>query len=232
LDITSQASSSLGWWCNMRNNVTSNGHMAIIYKITSPLGKVYVGATTSEMRFRKATHKYCSKINRGHNVLHRDMSKQGFDNFNFEVLEECSDEQRFAKERFWIAKLDSYNSGYNKTIGGLGPSGMRVTDELRKMRSKESKDKWANPKFRKKIMAAKMPSLQDSKMQSKKGKLGGIAKALKMPLFDVYDNGKYIGEFRTGTALAKRLGVTASTGRRYLDGKIGRKRLTLVRKDG
>lgn len=210
---------------------TLNGHMAIVYKITSPENKIYVGVTTMPLSCRISQHKYCAK-KRNSNELYQDMNKLGFDKFSIVELENCDDDVRFQRENHWIIVLKSYEHGYNKSLGGQGPRGMHVTEKRRIEVSKCSKEKWRNPDFRKKIMAAKMPSLQDSEMQRKKGILGGKAKGLLRPMLSVYDNGIYIGDFRLGKDLAVHLGISESTACRYLSGKIGRKRFSFVRKDG
>ena len=42
------------------------------------------------------------------------------DNFKFEIIEQCKCSELDEKERFWIKKLDTYNNGYNGTMGGSG----------------------------------------------------------------------------------------------------------------
>lgn len=46
------------------------------------------------------------------------MNKYGSENFIIKILEECSCEDASQKEQFWIQKLDTYNNGYNATLGG------------------------------------------------------------------------------------------------------------------
>lgn len=46
------------------------------------------------------------------------MKKLGIDNFYYEVLEECSYEDLDQREIYWIAYYDTYNNGYNMTLGG------------------------------------------------------------------------------------------------------------------
>lgn len=51
------------------------------------------------------------------------MRKYGIDNFCFEVIEECSEDELNEKEVFWIKYYDSFNrdKGYNMTPGGSEP---------------------------------------------------------------------------------------------------------------
>lgn len=46
------------------------------------------------------------------------MRKYGRENFTFSILEECQEEDLKKREIYWIAKLDSYHTGYNETYGG------------------------------------------------------------------------------------------------------------------
>lgn len=50
--------------------------------------------------------------------LHRAFRKYGIDNFELEVLEQCNVDELNIRERYWVAKFDSKNNGYNQTEGG------------------------------------------------------------------------------------------------------------------
>lgn len=72
--------------------------MVIIYSITSLKGiKCYVGSTVQTLNNRKAQHK--KKQNCTSKLL---FDEYGFDNCIFTVLEECTIEQRFERERYYI----------------------------------------------------------------------------------------------------------------------------------
>lgn len=98
--------------------------MAYIYAITNKLnGKQYVGTTKFSLKKRFKQH--CSDSKRcdydyGKRPMYVDMKKYGLDNFIIEELEECSDDDRFIREQYWIDKLDTYHNGYNSTYGGVG----------------------------------------------------------------------------------------------------------------
>ena len=51
------------------------------------------------------------------------MRKYGIENFTFEIIEECSQEQLNEREIYWISYYDSFNKekGYNMTPGGSEP---------------------------------------------------------------------------------------------------------------
>lgn len=93
-----------------------------IYKITNTLnGKVYVGQTikTVERRFKEHVFAALKGGNRM-TYLQNAMVKYGIENFVIETLEECDQEVLNERERYWIAKLCSfeYGKGYNLTSGG------------------------------------------------------------------------------------------------------------------
>lgn len=50
--------------------------------------------------------------------MYLDFKKYGFENFSFEILEECKTEELDEEEIYWIKYYDSYNKGYNLTGGG------------------------------------------------------------------------------------------------------------------
>lgn len=72
--------------------------------------------------------------------------KYGPENFGYEVLEEitCDTDEELAarlneREIFWIAEYDSFNNGYNNSIGGGGASGYKHTEEYKQWQSEQSK---------------------------------------------------------------------------------------------
>ena len=48
------------------------------------------------------------------------MRKYGIDIFSIDIIEEVPIEQLSDKEQYWIQYYNSYNNGYNATIGGDG----------------------------------------------------------------------------------------------------------------
>lgn len=91
--------------------------MAFIYVITNLINhKQYVGETIRDPQIRWLEHQRKSK--KVDAPLYRAIRKYKIENFNFEVLEECSDDSRSIREQYWIKYLDTYNQGYNATIGG------------------------------------------------------------------------------------------------------------------
>ena len=94
-----------------------------IYKITNNINnKVYIGCSNNiERRWREhKTHGRTGQYANNHHVLYSAMTKYGIDNFSLEILEECSQQEIYDKEKYWIDYYNSYNNGYNMTFGGEG----------------------------------------------------------------------------------------------------------------
>lgn len=108
--------------------------MPCIYKITNTInGKVYVGQTIKSAKARFTEHKYFAmhkQYQRGRPHLYSAMEKYGCDNFKVEVLETCPRELLDEREVYWIAQCDSYNKGYNMTLGGQGATVGRNTEGI------------------------------------------------------------------------------------------------------
>lgn len=65
--------------------------------------------------------------------LQNDWNYYGEPNFVFEILQECnSQEQLWEQEEYFIQLLDSYENGYNLTLGGRQNFGTRVDPETSK----------------------------------------------------------------------------------------------------
>lgn len=108
--------------------------MGIIYKVTSPAGRLYVGKTWN-FRKRLNAHRFSVKRkNSSHVILINSFKKYGFEEHIFEVIEECDDAILDDREVFWIKELNTYNAenplGMNMTLGGDGQRGK--LDERRK----------------------------------------------------------------------------------------------------
>lgn len=92
----------------------------LIYKITNPTNKkCYVGQTTQGLRQRKKEH-FCrfKRFDRPHKI-YLAFKKYGFEHFEWSVLEKRLDiEGLNRQEQHYIQEYDSFENGYNMTIGG------------------------------------------------------------------------------------------------------------------
>lgn len=87
-----------------------------IYKITNLLNnKCYIGQSC-DIKRRWKEHKKPSNDS----IISKAIHKYGVENFSFEIIEECEQELLSEREIFYIEKFNSYEEGYNLTIGGEG----------------------------------------------------------------------------------------------------------------
>lgn len=94
--------------------------MGRIYKITNDINnKIYIGQTIKTLTKRWQQHKcnstkeYFKQI-----VLYKAFKKYGIEHFHIEEIEEVENDLLDEREKYWIRCYDSYNQGYNSTIGG------------------------------------------------------------------------------------------------------------------
>lgn len=107
--------------------------MVGIYKFTNKItGEVYVGQSV-DLQKRYNQHKNrCSKncIKHEDTYFHRQLAHYGWDNFDYEVIEECKISELNDKEMYYIKLFNSqYPKGYNLSKGGYMPSAQKLTDE-------------------------------------------------------------------------------------------------------
>lgn len=88
--------------------------MAYIYKITNDINKkVYIGMTTRNVELRWKEH-----LRHSSQLIDAAIQQLGKEHFKIEVIEECSEEEVDDKEIYWIKFYNSYEEGYNVTLGG------------------------------------------------------------------------------------------------------------------
>lgn len=91
-----------------------------IYIITNDINdKVYVGQTVQSLHKRFINH-CCnsSKDNSKNMYIKRAILKYGKQHFKISLIEECPRELLNNREIYWITYYNSFNNGYNLTIGG------------------------------------------------------------------------------------------------------------------
>ena len=97
--------------------------VAFIYLITnSANNKKYIGKTLHEnvnIRFNEHIRE-SRRETKKNRPLYSAIRKYGEDSFSVSVIEECTAEESSAREEFWINAYDTYQRGYNATLGGDG----------------------------------------------------------------------------------------------------------------
>lgn len=93
-----------------------------VYKITNKInGKVYVGQTTKTLKERFEKHCWGTTEKDAYHfnmAIKRAIKKWGKENFTIELIEEVETSKLNEREVYWISFYDSYNKGYNCTLGG------------------------------------------------------------------------------------------------------------------
>lgn len=92
----------------------------IIYRAyCEETGKSYIGLTTKTLNTRKIGHLVDAFKRDSQTHFHRALRKHGRNSFKWEELDFAENiEDLKAKEIYWIGKYDSYEKGYNSTLGG------------------------------------------------------------------------------------------------------------------
>lgn len=102
--------------------------MAYIYKITNIVsGKSYIGQTIMSIQDRMNKHYSHAKV--ATTGTDYAIQKYGRENFKVEQICECAEANLDDLERYYIQYYDTYNNGYNLTIGGQDVSTKLFLDE-------------------------------------------------------------------------------------------------------
>lgn len=103
--------------------------MGLIYKIVNDVNnKVYIGQTASSLQIRYQQHLTEAKKNT-QRKLYIAMNEIGIDHFSIQRIENCSEDELDAREKYWIHYYDSMTNGYNMTSGGNGGSIYDIDDK-------------------------------------------------------------------------------------------------------
>ncbi len=150
--------------------------------------KKYVGQTVKSIEERFRGHVLSTNSNSNLH-LHKAMRKYGIENFSIKEIDEASSyEELLLKEQYWINLLDTFNNGYNQTLGGEGSYGRSVSNDSRIKASTSLKEYYSDHKNRKltsektKIGMKKwMDSLTPEELEEFKYKSGSSSRGKKFP---------------------------------------------------
>lgn len=111
---------------------------SVIYKITNPTGKIYIGKTVD---FNSRMNSYKCLNNIKQKAIHASILKYGWDSHNVEILEEAEPHLLNELEIIYIKKYNSYNrkspNGLNLTEGGEGSLGRKDSQETKIKRAQK-----------------------------------------------------------------------------------------------
>lgn len=106
----------------------------VIYKITSPSGRIYIGKTSN---YKSRILHYKNITCKCQAILYKSLKKYGYNNHIIEIIDEFCSNNGYAngKEIFWIRSyMSNYSKwpemrGLNLTDGGEGTVGRKATKE-------------------------------------------------------------------------------------------------------
>lgn len=167
--------------------------IGVVYKYTSPSGKVYIGQTTNEAHRRRTW--FCTKRRYAGASINRARAKYGPENFKYDVLfkdrfESFEDALPILdeKEKYYIDYYDSLKHGYNNTSGGLFPEyGIQTQLNGRVI----NQDRCLETAYHRRIASPKHTKDEIQKLRKETNRKNGRWR--KIYQFDL--NGNFIREF-------------------------------------
>lgn len=118
----------------------------VIYKITSPSGRIYIGKSVN---IKKRLSSYKTLNCASQPILFGSFKKYGYENHKIEIIDSFLGGNTYAsgKEIFWIRSfMSQYHKypkerGMNLTIGGDGATGLKMSSESKEKMSLMKKGK-------------------------------------------------------------------------------------------
>jgi group I intron endonuclease len=105
----------------------------VIYKITNPTGKIYIGCTIDWKR-RFSEYRRLSMV--GQRKLYNSLKKYGYENHVFEIIEECDETMLHEREIYYINYYNCITEGLNIRLGNRNG---RLTEETKQKISESLK---------------------------------------------------------------------------------------------
>jgi len=140
----------------------------IVYLISFPNNKKYVGITTTSLKERKRNH-MSERASGLHLPVHNALKKYE-EGVSWEVIDKANNWTDLCElEKHYIAKYKSHidKNGYNLTFGGDGTIGYKHSDERNKENSARRKIYFSNFENRKKQSRATLKAHQENPKQAK-----------------------------------------------------------------
>ena len=186
----------------------------VIYRALSPSGKSYIGLTSNYEK-RQYDHKYDAEKLRSNKPFHKAIRKYR-DEIVWEVLEKGNGlEWAQIAEKKWINEFDTYNNGYNLTLGGEGALGFPTN--LGRTLTDETKEKIRQSLVGKKHFETRKNNQSKSQIKTFQNSipdehLQNLKKAAikNNKYFYVFKDNKLIGEWNNQRQCAKDLSLQYS----------------------
>jgi|APSaa5957512622_1039677.scaffolds.fasta_scaffold47808_3 group I intron endonuclease len=108
--------------------------MGVIYKITSPSGKIYIGQSVN---YKNRLKHYKSLSCKSQIKLYNSLVKYGYDHHVFEIQDRVDNSLLNERERYWQDYYDSMNGGLNCVLTETNDkSGIQSNETIEKRRKK------------------------------------------------------------------------------------------------
>lgn len=151
---------------------------ATIYLIRCNGEPKYVGFTIGTIKKRWSEHRCAAKRNSQY-VLHKAIRKYGENSFTIEEIyhhEDIVHTLQIMEHKLIMKYNTNYliGNGYNMTLGGEGSIGLVTSTETRQLQSKIAKQRFQNPKERKRTSESTKRAMNDPCVKAKL--LGRIVK--------------------------------------------------------
>lgn len=120
--------------------LTNMDNFGIIYKATNVInGKIYIGQTVQRLHVRIRDHINTALTNHSNIYFHNAIRKYGKENFEWEIIECCDSKEELDEIEFhYIKQYNSFENGYNLTMGGEGSFGYTHSDKIKNKMSNAS----------------------------------------------------------------------------------------------
>lgn len=144
-----------------------NNINGLVYKATSPSGKMYIGITITSLKERARLH--VKEANSGSSLpFHASIRKYGADKILWEIIDTANYWEDLCElEIKYIVEYDSKKNGYNMTLGGEGTYGLKHNDEWCAANSKRRKMYFQNPANKRKQSIANKKAHIENPNQAK-----------------------------------------------------------------
>ncbi len=175
---------------NKGNWVETTG---VIYKLTSPNGKIYIGQT---INITNRHRKYKYNEFKGQTKLWNNCQKYNWNPIDtFEIIDNWVPIHDLDnREQFWIEHFDSYNTGLNSDLGGKTRRGFKHTEETKEKLRLANIGKKHTDETKKKISKASKNMSDETKK-----KIGDSSRGKKL----TEEHRKKIGEANKGKKLTE-----------------------------
>lgn len=132
----------------------------VIYKITNPIGSVYVGKTMN-FNGRICNYKNLNKSISRQRRIYNSLKEYGFDNHKVEIIDKFNSDESYAnsKEIFWIrTNMSNFNkypfaNGLNLGDGGRSNHGVVHTEEMNLAKSISKKGRSVHTEESKRMLS-------------------------------------------------------------------------------